>query len=92
MSCGYIVFLQKVKEEPENQVSGRYNLRRRKDQGEERPFEAKGTVPVGFLAATQQTSKTTDLEFGGRIGKRPVMIFKFKLVQGYSSESVLTDR
>ncbi|KAM9443689.1 delta(14)-sterol reductase LBR isoform 1-T2 [Clarias gariepinus] len=60
--------VQKVKEEPENQVSGRYNLRRRKDQGEERPFEAKGTVPVGFLAATQQTSKTTDLEFGGRIG------------------------
>ncbi|XP_060773342.1 delta(14)-sterol reductase LBR isoform X2 [Neoarius graeffei] len=63
--------VEEVKEETENQVSGRYNLRRRKDQGEERPLEQKKTQPIVSLATPQQTSKTTDLEFGGRIGPGP---------------------
>lgn len=68
-------FLQKAMEETENQVSGRYNLRRRKDQGEEQPLEQKNTQPIVSLATPQQTSKTTDLEFGGRIGKKPIILF-----------------
>lgn len=68
----FTYFLHKVKEEIENQVSGRYNLRRRKDQVEERPIERK--KPVVLLATPQQTIKTTELQFGGRIGER-LLIF-----------------
>lgn len=60
--------VEKVKEETENQVSVRYNLRRRKDQGEEQLFEQKNTKPLVSLETPQRTSKTSDLEFGGRIG------------------------
>lgn len=77
--CGFFshFILQKVKEETENQVSVRYNLRRRKDQGEEQLFEQKNTKPLVSLETPQRTSKTSDLEFGGRIGKRPIIIIIF---------------
>lgn len=61
--------LQKAKQETDNQVSSRYNLRRRKDLAEEQPLEQKNTEPVLSLRTPQQSSQTTDLEFGGRIGK-----------------------
>lgn len=76
-----------MKEETENQVSGRYNLRRRKDQGEERPLEQKKTQPIVSLATPQQTSKTTDLEFGGRIGKKPIFSLNFTQASKYTNKS-----
>lgn len=62
-----------MKEETENQVSGRYNLRRRKTQTEE-PLEQKSAAPISSAATPQQASQAADLEFGGRIGKRPVVV------------------
>lgn len=61
-------------QETENLLPGRYNLRRRKGQGDE-PLEQKKAKPIVLMATPQETSKTPDLEFGGRIGKRPVIIF-----------------
>ncbi|XP_026802772.3 delta(14)-sterol reductase LBR isoform X1 [Pangasianodon hypophthalmus] len=85
-----------VKEETENQVSGRYNLRRRREPGEERPFELKDAEPVVFLATPQQTSKTTDLEFGGRIGVffllllLPVVVLALLILCGQKDSSLLS--
>ncbi|XP_062857297.1 delta(14)-sterol reductase LBR [Trichomycterus rosablanca] len=57
--------------EPENQVSVRYNLRRRRDigQGDEPVVEVeKKTEVIQSQPTPLLTSKTTELEFGGRIG------------------------
>ncbi|XP_060773341.1 delta(14)-sterol reductase LBR isoform X1 [Neoarius graeffei] len=88
--------VEEVKEETENQVSGRYNLRRRKDQGEERPLEQKKTQPIVSLATPQQTSKTTDLEFGGRIGVffllllLPLVVLALLILCGQKDSSLLS--
>ncbi|KAK3542596.1 hypothetical protein QTP86_031303 [Hemibagrus guttatus] len=85
-----------IKEEAENQVSGRYNLRRRKDQGEERPIEEQKTEPVVLLATPKQTSKTTELEFGGRIGVffllllLPVVVLALLTLCGQKDSSLLS--
>lgn len=72
------MFPKQAKEKTETQetetlVSGRYNLRRRKGQGDEL-LEQKKAEPIMLMATPQETSKTTDLEFGGRIGKLPTII------------------
>uniref|UniRef100_W5KSB9 Delta(14)-sterol reductase LBR n=1 Tax=Astyanax mexicanus TaxID=7994 RepID=W5KSB9_ASTMX len=60
---------EKTEEESENQVGGRYNLRRRKDQSDGRPVElVKKMEEILPHAIPQETRKTTELEFGGRIG------------------------
>lgn len=60
---------EKTEEESENQVGGRYNLRRRKDQGDSRPVElAKKVEEILPHATPQEVRKTKELEFGGRIG------------------------
>ncbi|KAI5619933.1 lamin-B receptor, partial [Silurus asotus] len=87
---------KRVKEESENQVSSRYNLRRRKDQGEEPPIEQKNAGPVVLLAAPQQTSKTIELEFGGRIGAffllllLPVVVLALLILCGQKDCSLLS--
>ncbi|KAF7690058.1 delta(14)-sterol reductase LBR [Silurus meridionalis] len=88
--------VERVKEEGENQVSSRYNLRRRKDQGEEPTIEQKNAEPVVLLAAPQQTSKTIELEFGGRIGAffllllLPVVVLALLILCGQKDSSLLS--
>ncbi|XP_067240246.1 delta(14)-sterol reductase LBR [Chanodichthys erythropterus] len=61
---------QKTVTESENQAGGRYNLRRRKDQGDgkEVELEKKEETEVVSQTKTPAAIKTTDLEFGGRVG------------------------
>ncbi|KAI4890934.1 hypothetical protein NFI96_033190 [Prochilodus magdalenae] len=59
---------EKIEDELESQVSGRYNLRRRKDQSDDRPVELEKKVELLLQATPQEASLTTELEFGGRIG------------------------
>lgn len=61
--------------EPEKKVESRYNLRRRKDDGDAKPAKPEPQEEVkaedqtaAAAAATSTTPKTTELEFGGRIG------------------------
>lgn len=60
----------KVEADPERN-QGRYNLRRRKDDGDAKPVETK---PVQHekgtkLAAAPAASLSTSLDFGGKIGR-----------------------
>ncbi|XP_066532922.1 delta(14)-sterol reductase LBR [Hoplias malabaricus] len=61
--------IEKTEEESENQVGGRYNLRRRKEQGDGQPVEVVKKLELNLPQATpQEVRRTTELEFGGRIG------------------------
>lgn len=61
---------QKTETESENQAGGRYNLRRRKDQGDGKAVEMEKKEETEALSQTKTPAaiKTTDLEFGGRVG------------------------
>ncbi|XP_056621193.1 delta(14)-sterol reductase LBR isoform X2 [Triplophysa dalaica] len=54
--------------ESENQTRGRYNLRRRKEQGDGKPVEEETKEETLVQAKPPAPVKTTDLEFGGRVG------------------------
>uniref|UniRef100_A0A671NCC1 Delta(14)-sterol reductase LBR n=1 Tax=Sinocyclocheilus anshuiensis TaxID=1608454 RepID=A0A671NCC1_9TELE len=64
--------LEKTETESENQAGGRYNLRRRKDQGDGKTVELEQKTETETLPQTKPPTasaiKTTDLEFGGRVG------------------------
>uniref|UniRef100_A0A673K234 Delta(14)-sterol reductase LBR n=1 Tax=Sinocyclocheilus rhinocerous TaxID=307959 RepID=A0A673K234_9TELE len=62
--------LEKTETESENQAGGRYNLRRRKDQGDGKTVELEQKTETEVLSQTKPPTaiKTTDLEFGGRVG------------------------
>lgn len=63
---------EKTETESENQAGGRYNLRRRKDQGDGKTVELEQKTEMETLSKTKPPAasaiKTTDLEFGGRVG------------------------
>ncbi|XP_016091175.1 lamin-B receptor-like [Sinocyclocheilus grahami] len=63
---------EKTETESENQAGGRYNLRRRKDQGDGKTIELEQKTEAETLPQTKPPTasaiKTTDLEFGGRVG------------------------
>uniref|UniRef100_A0A8C1D4Y4 Delta(14)-sterol reductase n=1 Tax=Cyprinus carpio carpio TaxID=630221 RepID=A0A8C1D4Y4_CYPCA len=63
---------EKTETESENQAGGRYNLRRRKDQGDGKTVELEQKTETETLLRTKPPTasaiKTTDLEFGGRVG------------------------
>uniref|UniRef100_A0A671NG84 Delta(14)-sterol reductase n=1 Tax=Sinocyclocheilus anshuiensis TaxID=1608454 RepID=A0A671NG84_9TELE len=63
---------EKTETESENQAGGRYNLRRRKDQGDGKTVELEQKTETETLPQTKPPTasaiKTTDLEFGGRVG------------------------
>uniref|UniRef100_A0A8C2BRG1 Delta(14)-sterol reductase LBR n=2 Tax=Cyprinus carpio TaxID=7962 RepID=A0A8C2BRG1_CYPCA len=61
---------EKTETESENQAGGRYNLRHRKDQGDGKTVELEQKTETGVLSQTKPPAaiKTTDLEFGGRVG------------------------
>ncbi|XP_072552076.1 delta(14)-sterol reductase LBR [Salminus brasiliensis] len=87
---------EKTEEESENQGGGRYNLRRRKDQGDGRPVELAKKVEAILPHATPQKAwKTTELEFGGRIGVvfwllfLPVVVFALLILCGQKDASLL---
>uniref|UniRef100_A0A9R1SJZ9 Delta(14)-sterol reductase LBR n=2 Tax=Cyprinus carpio TaxID=7962 RepID=A0A9R1SJZ9_CYPCA len=64
--------VEKTETESENQAGGRYNLRRRKDQGDGKTVELEQKTETETLLRTKPPTasaiKTTDLEFGGRVG------------------------
>ncbi|XP_077076975.1 delta(14)-sterol reductase LBR isoform X2 [Siphateles boraxobius] len=62
--------IEKTETESENQAGGRYNLRRRKDQGDGKAVEMEKKEETEALSQTKTPAaiKTTDLEFGGRVG------------------------
>uniref|UniRef100_A0A8C1D554 Delta(14)-sterol reductase LBR n=1 Tax=Cyprinus carpio carpio TaxID=630221 RepID=A0A8C1D554_CYPCA len=70
--CSLIVmfYQEKTETESENQAGGRYNLRHRKDQGDGKTVELEQKTETGVLSQTKPPAaiKTTDLEFGGRVG------------------------
>uniref|UniRef100_A0A672PUB0 Delta(14)-sterol reductase LBR n=1 Tax=Sinocyclocheilus grahami TaxID=75366 RepID=A0A672PUB0_SINGR len=72
--CSLIEMFQqeKTETESENQAGGRYNLRRRKDQGDGKTIELEQKTEAETLPQTKPPTasaiKTTDLEFGGRVG------------------------
>lgn len=70
-----VIELQKTETEFENQAGGRYNLRRRKDQGDGKPEEKEEEEERLILAKPPAAIKTTDLEFGGRVGVFFLMLF-----------------
>uniref|UniRef100_A0A3Q3R5G9 Delta(14)-sterol reductase n=1 Tax=Monopterus albus TaxID=43700 RepID=A0A3Q3R5G9_MONAL len=57
----------KVQAEPEKN-QGRYNLRRRKDDGDAKPAEAKPEEKEAIMAAAPVATLSTPLDFGGKIG------------------------
>ncbi|KAK2884023.1 hypothetical protein Q8A67_017660 [Cirrhinus molitorella] len=61
---------EKTETESENQAGGRYNLRRRKDQGDGKTVELEQKTETETLLQTKPPTgiKTSDLEFGGRVG------------------------
>ncbi|XP_059354430.1 delta(14)-sterol reductase LBR isoform X2 [Carassius carassius] len=61
---------EKTETESENQAGGRYNLRHRKDQGDGKTVEMEQKTETAVLSQTKPPTaiKTTDLEFGGRVG------------------------
>ncbi|XP_016149245.1 lamin-B receptor-like isoform X2 [Sinocyclocheilus grahami] len=61
---------EKTETESENQAGGRYNLRRRKDQGDVKTVELEQKTETEVLSQTKPPTaiKTTDLEFRGRVG------------------------
>ncbi|XP_052390991.1 delta(14)-sterol reductase LBR-like [Carassius gibelio] len=61
---------EKTETESENQAGGRYNLRHRKDQGDGKTVELEQKTETAVLSQTKPPTaiKTTDLEFGGRVG------------------------
>nr|XP_021324046.1 lamin-B receptor isoform X1 [Danio rerio] len=65
-----VVTEEKTETESENQTGGRYNLRRRKDQGDGKAVELEKAVESEPLLQTKAPAavKTADLEFGGRVG------------------------
>ncbi|XP_026174555.1 delta(14)-sterol reductase LBR isoform X2 [Mastacembelus armatus] len=65
----------KVNEKPEAKVQteseknqGRYNLRRRKDDGDTKPVEAKPEKEAKIAVAPAASTLSTPLDFGGKIG------------------------
>uniref|UniRef100_A0A8C1G161 Delta(14)-sterol reductase LBR n=1 Tax=Cyprinus carpio TaxID=7962 RepID=A0A8C1G161_CYPCA len=75
-----VIRLEKTETESENQAGGRYNLRHRKDQGDGKTVELEQKTETGVLSQTKPPAaiKTTDLEFGGRVGES----LQFNLVEG----------
>lgn len=69
-ACPLCVYFQKPAEmEPEKKVvESRYNLRRRKDDGDAKPAEQ--TEEVEQKPAVATAPITTELEFGGRLGEK----------------------
>ncbi|XP_043076474.1 delta(14)-sterol reductase LBR [Puntigrus tetrazona] len=62
---------EKTETESENQTGGRYNLRRRKDQGDGKTVALEQKTETETLQAKPPAVgavKTTELEFGGRVG------------------------
>ncbi|KAL6486032.1 hypothetical protein MHYP_G00054240 [Metynnis hypsauchen] len=87
---------EKTEEESENQVGSRYNLRRRKDQGDGRPVELEKKFEAILPQATpREAVKTTELEFGGRFGVLfwllflPVMVLALLILCAQEDASLL---
>ncbi|XP_036437191.1 delta(14)-sterol reductase LBR [Colossoma macropomum] len=87
---------EKTEEESENQVGARYNLRRRKDQGDGRPVELEKKAESILQQATpREAIKTTELEFGGRFGVLfwllflPVMVLALLILCAQEDASLL---